>query len=218
MRAAHLSAARHSDYKNALLPLTVVVALVVGIAIVALLFFGAGALAGHTVGRVVLLVGLLALPVLLSAANFSTGVHQSSRTQFCLSCHEMRDHGKSLFVDDKQALAAFHYQNRLVDRETVCYSCHKDYAMFGDVKAKLNGLRHVWAHYVTGVPKKIELYKPYPNSNCLHCHDDARSFVDGVAHQPVLAALTSGSMSCLTCHRVAHDLAKVEANDFWQAR
>ncbi|HTB60659.1 MAG TPA: NapC/NirT family cytochrome c [Polyangia bacterium] len=201
-----------------MLPVPVILALAAGIGLVALLFFGAGALAGHTVGRLVLLVGLLALPLLLSAANFSYGVHQSSRTQFCLSCHEMQDHGKSLFVDSKQALAAFHYQNRLVDRDTVCYSCHKDYAMFGDVKAKLNGLRHVWAHYVTGVPKKIELYKPYPNSNCLHCHEDARSFVDAPAHRPVLGALSAGSISCLTCHRIAHDMAKVETDDFWQAR
>jgi len=201
-----------------MLPVSVIIALAAGVTIIALLFLGAGVLSGHTVGRVVLLVGLLALPLLLSVANFSYGFHQSSRTTFCLSCHEMQDHGKSLFVDSKQALAAFHYQNRLVDRETVCYSCHKDYAMFGDVKAKLNGLRHVFAHYIAGVPKKIELYQPYPNSNCLHCHDDARSFVDGVAHKPVLAALTSGSMSCLACHRIAHDMAKVEAGDFWQAR
>ena len=201
-----------------MLPVSVIIALAAGVTIIALLFLGAGVLSGHTVGRVVLLVGLLALPLLLSVANFSYGFHQSSRTTFCLSCHEMQDHGKSLFVDSKQALAAFHYQNRLVDRETVCYSCHKDYAMFGDVTAKLNGLRHVFAHYIAGVPKKIELYQPYPNSNCLHCHDDARSFVDGVAHKPVLAALTSGSMSCLACHRIAHDLAKVDAGDFWQAR
>jgi len=201
-----------------MLPLSVIIALTVGVAIVAFLFFGAGALAGHTVGRVVLLVGLLALPVLLSAGNISYGFHQSSTTAFCLSCHEMRPHGKSLFVDSHQALAAVHYQNRLVDRETVCYSCHKDYAMFGDVKAKLNGLRHVWAHYVAGVPQKIELYQPYPNSNCLHCHDDMRRFVEGPAHKPVLSALYAGTTSCLSCHRVAHDMAKVEAGEFWQAQ
>jgi cytochrome c-type protein NapC len=201
-----------------MLPLSVIIALAVGVAIVALLFFGAGVLAGQTVGRVVLLVGVLVLPVLLSAGNISYGFHQSSTTGFCLSCHEMRDHGKSLFVDNRQALAAVHYQNRLVDRETVCYSCHKDYAMFGDVKAKLNGLRHVWAHYIAGVPKKIELYQPYPNSNCLHCHDDMRRFVEGPAHKPVLSALYAGTTSCLSCHRIAHDMAKVDAGEFWQAQ
>jgi len=201
-----------------MLPLSAIVALIVGIAIVAFLFFGAEALAGQTVGRLVLLAGLLALPLLLSIGNISYGLHESSSTRFCLSCHEMQRHGKSLFADNKQALAAAHYQNRLVDRESVCYSCHKDYAMFGDVTAKLNGLRHVWAHYIAGVPKKIELYKPYPNSNCLHCHDDARRFIDGPAHRPILSALYAGTTSCLSCHRIAHDMAKVDADELWQAQ
>ena len=201
-----------------MLPASLIVALLVGLVILALVAIGAGALDGHTVGRVVLLIAIVALPLLLSAANFSYGVSESSSTRFCLSCHEMQNHGKTLFADNRQALAAVHYQNRLVDRQTACYSCHKDYAMFGDVTAKLNGLRHVWAHYVTGVPKKIELYQPYPNSNCLHCHDDARRFVDGAAHRPVLDALYAGTTSCLSCHRVAHDLAKVEAGELWQAR
>jgi cytochrome c-type protein NapC len=201
-----------------MLPVQLIIALLAGLAIVVLLYVGARSLAGQTVGRVVLLVGLVALPVLLSAGNISYGFHQSSTTAFCLSCHEMERHGKSLFVDSRQALAAVHYQNRLVDRETVCYSCHKDYAMFGDVKAKLNGLRHVWAHYIAGVPKKIELYQPYPNSNCLHCHDDMRRFVEGPAHKPVLSALYAGTTSCLSCHRIAHDMAKVDAGEFWQAQ
>jgi len=201
-----------------MLPVQLIVALLAGLAIVVLLYVGARSLAGQTIGRVVLLVGLVALPLLLSAGNISYGFHQSSTTNFCLSCHEMRDHGKSLFVDNRQALAAVHYQNRLVDRETVCYSCHKDYAMFGDVTAKLNGLRHVWAHYIAGVPKKIELYQPYPNSNCLHCHDDMRRFVDAPAHKPVLSALYAGTTSCLSCHRIAHDMAKVNAGEFWQAQ
>jgi cytochrome c-type protein NapC len=201
-----------------MLPSPILTALTAGILIIALLFYGASALGGQTVGRLVLLVGLLALPLLLSVGNISYGLHESSSTSFCLSCHEMQRHGKSLFVDNRQALAAVHYQNRLVDRDTVCYSCHKDYAMFGDVTAKLNGLRHVWAHYIAGVPKKIELYQPFPNSNCLHCHDDSRRFVDGLAHRPLLGALYAGTTSCLSCHRVAHDMAKVDADELWQAR
>jgi cytochrome c-type protein NapC len=201
-----------------MLPSPILTALTAGILIIALLFYGASALGGQTVGRLVLLVGLLALPLLLSVGNISYGLHESSSTSFCLSCHEMQRHGKSLFVDNRQALAAVHYQNRLVDRDTVCYSCHKDYAMFGDVTAKLNGLRHVWAHYIAGVPKKIELYQPFPNSNCLHCHDDSRRFVDGPAHHPLLGALYAGTTSCLSCHRVAHDMAKVDADELWQAR
>ena len=201
-----------------MLPIQLIVALVAGIAITVMLVAGTRPLAAHTAGRVALLVGVVALPLLLSAGNLSYGVRESSTTRFCLSCHEMQRHGKSLFADNRQALAAVHYQNRLVDRETVCYSCHKDYAMFGDVTAKLNGLRHVWAHYITGVPAKLALYKPYPNSNCLHCHDDSRRFVEGVAHRPLLGALSAGTTSCLSCHRIAHDMQKVDTEQFWQAR
>jgi len=200
-----------------MLPSPLIVALVVGLGIVALAAFGAGALDGHTVGRVVLLVAIVVLPLLLTVGNLSYGVSESSSTRFCLSCHEMQRHGRSLFADNRQALAAVHYQSRLVDRQTACYSCHKDYAMFGDVTAKLSGLRHVWAHYVSGVPAKLELYHPYPNSNCLHCHDDSRRFAEGAAHRPVLAALYAGTTSCLSCHRVAHDMAKVDAGELWQA-
>ena len=200
-----------------MLPLPIVIALAVGLVVLVLAFFGVPALTKATAGHIALLVGVVALPLLLTAGNISYGVHESSSTRFCLSCHEMQRHGESLFADNRQALAAVHYQNRLVDRDSVCYSCHKDYAMFGDVKAKLNGLRHVWAHYVAGVPQKIELYQPYPNSNCLHCHDDARRFVEGPAHSPILAALYAGTTSCLSCHRIAHDMAKVDADQLWQA-
>ncbi|MES1205561.1 MAG: NapC/NirT family cytochrome c [Pseudomonadota bacterium] len=190
----------------------------IGVAVVALLMFGAGTLAVSRIGRLVLLGGLVALPVMLSAGNLSVGVHESSTTRFCLSCHEMQRHGMSLFVDDRHALAAVHYQDRLVDRDAICYSCHKDYALFGDMKAKLNGLRHVWVHYFRPVPARIELYQPYPNKNCLHCHEDARPFVEAPSHRPVLEGLLAGGTSCLSCHRVVHDLVKVDARVFWQAK
>jgi cytochrome c-type protein NapC len=201
-----------------MLPGPIVAALAVGVAIALLLVRGAPAIARHTWGRVVLLAGLLVMPLLISAANLHAGVTESSQTRFCLSCHEMQRHGMSLFADDRRALAAVHYQNRLIDRDQTCYSCHKDYAMFGDVKAKLNGLRHVWAHYSGRIPEKLALYEPYKSSNCLHCHDDARRFVEAPAHKPVVASLYAGTTSCLSCHTVAHDMKKVEANQLWQAQ
>jgi cytochrome c-type protein NapC len=217
------SGVRHEGCKGArrrirVLPIPIVIALAVGLLLLVLAYFGGPALARGSAGRIALLVAVVVLPLLLSAGNLSFGFHESSQTHFCLSCHEMQRHGQSLFVDDHTALAAAHYQNRLIDRDTVCYSCHKDYALFGDVRAKLNGLRHVWAHYVTGVPDKLALYQPYSNGNCLHCHDDARRFREQPAHAPVMDALTAGTTSCLSCHRVAHDMSKVAARQFWQAR
>lgn len=201
-----------------MLPKYVIVALGAGLAIVALSYVGAGALAGTRWGRTALLVGVLALPLLLSAGSVSYGIHESSRTTFCLSCHEMQRYGKSLFADNRAALSAVHYQNRLVDRDGTCYACHADYAMFGDVKAKLNGLRHVWVHYFGKIPEKMALYQPYATANCLHCHDDARRFLEAPPHQPVLESLYAGKLSCLGCHKVAHDLKMSDANQLWQAK
>ena len=200
-----------------MLPISVIVALVVSLGIVLLVVRGARTLVSHGWGRVTLLFAILVLPLLTSLANLGYGFHESSRTRFCLSCHEMQKYGMSLFADNRYALSAVHYQNRLIDRDQSCYSCHKDYAMFGDVKAKMNGLRHVWVHYFRKIPDKIALYQPYSSRNCLHCHDDARRFVEAPPHQSVLSDLYSGKQSCLACHNLAHDKAAVEAHKLWQA-
>lgn len=191
---------------------TVVALIVVVVAIVT-----AGELVRRTGGRLLLLAAAVLIPVALSGGGVLAGVKRSSETDFCISCHEMQPYGRSLFVDNPSSLAAVHYQKRLITRDQTCYACHTDYAMFGDVKAKMNGLKHVWVHYVTGVPEKIELYQPYPNYNCLHCHDDARGYLEVLDHQENKAALASGKTSCLSCHDVGHDLDGAAKGPFWQA-
>jgi cytochrome c-type protein NapC len=173
-------------------------------------------LAATVWGRLALLVAAALLPVSVSLANLGSGVAESSRTRFCLRCHEMQQHGRSLFVENPRALAAVHWQNRFVDRDTACYACHTDYALFGDVKAKANGLRHVWVHYLGTIPDRFALYQPYSNRNCLHCHEDARRFTESPSHRPVMPRLSSGETSCLTCHNVAHDMDKVRGGVLWQ--
>jgi cytochrome c-type protein NapC len=201
-----------------LLPTYIVLALILGLAIVVMLYAGMPTVAQHRWGRIVLLVGAVALPLFLSAGSVSYGVRQSTQTTFCLSCHEMQRYGSSLFADNRHALSAIHYQNRLIDRDSTCYSCHKDYAMFGDVKAKLNGLHHVWVHYFGKIPDKMALYQTYPAANCLHCHDDARRFLEAPAHQSVLDAVYQGKVSCLGCHNLAHDLNALAEHRLWQAQ
>jgi cytochrome c-type protein NapC len=193
--------------------------IIVAAVVVLVLILAAAAehLSAHRVGRLVLLGGLALLPLLLTGSGVAVGVRQSSRTEFCLSCHEMEPYGRSLFVNNPDSLVAAHYQQRRIERDSTCFSCHTDYALFGDAKAKLNGLRHVWVHYFGKVPEKIELYQPYPNYNCLHCHDDARGFLEVDVHQESRAELMSGAKSCLSCHDVAHDLAGVKAHNFWVA-
>jgi cytochrome c-type protein NapC len=184
--------------------------------LVAFIAHGAGYLASHRAGRLVLLAGLALLPLALTATGVAVGIQESSHTRFCMSCHEMEPFAKSLFVDNPAALAAVHYQKRLISRDSTCYACHTDYALFGDAKAKVDGLRHVWVHYFGEVPERPKLYQPYPNYNCLHCHEDARGFLEQRSHREHREELRSGARSCLSCHSVAHDLDGVAARTFWQ--
>jgi cytochrome c-type protein NapC len=195
------------------------VLLVALVAIVAgfMLYFSSERLVASRAGRLAMLLGVALLPSVALVGGASYAYEESSTTEFCLSCHEMDNHGKSLFVDDTTALPAVHYQKRLVDRDHACFACHTDYAMFGDVKAKINGLRHVWVHYLGEAPETLELYAPYSNANCLHCHDDARSFVEAAVHHDHLDALYTGEQSCLQCHAKGHALDQVEQGNFWLA-
>lgn len=172
-------------------------------------------LIGSRKGRLVLGLGVVLLPLTISGGGVAVGVQRSSETAFCVSCHSMEAYGKSLFVDGGDSLAAAHYQQRLVPRETACFVCHTNYAMFGDVKAKMNGLLHVWVHYTGQTPDNIELYEPYPNHNCLYCHDDARGFLEIAEHREQASALRRDERSCLFCHDVAHDREGVLEGRFW---
>src|SRR6058998_3634922 len=74
-------------------------------------------------------------------------------------------------LDDPSYIAAVHFQNNRVPRDRACYTCHTNYALFGGVRAKLHGARHVYVQYFSTIPApdKIRLYDPYNNRECLHC-------------------------------------------------
>lgn len=188
---------------------------ILGVLIGVALFFFADTVAGTTAGRLLMLLGLGVLPMVALAGGTVHAVNQSSSAEFCMGCHEMEPYGQSLFVEHKTVLPAVHYQKRLIDRDHACFACHTDYAMFGNAKAKLNGLHHVWVHYLGEVPEEFELYEPYPNHNCLHCHDDARSYLEQGAHQGKFESLAAGKESCLLCHSQGHALAAVEKGELW---
>lgn len=191
--------------------------LTAGIALICavVLFFTVDRLPSTRAGWIAVGLIVCVLPALASTTGTGYAVSASSTTEFCLECHEMQDHGRSLFIDDPTVLPAVHYQNRLVDRDRACFTCHTNYAMFGDVKAKLNGVKHLWVHYLGDVPDEFELYQPYPNNNCLHCHEDARSYVEAGPHQTKFEALQADELSCLECHASGHALEQVEEGNLW---
>jgi cytochrome c-type protein NapC len=116
-----------------------------------------------------------------------------------------------------------HFQNNRVPRDEACYTCHTDYAMFGGVRAKIRGLRHVYVQYLGTIPKPedIKLYQPYNNRECLHCHEGARSFVDASAHKrtpEMLSQIKSNQLSCTgsKCHDTVHDVDTLADSKFWK--
>ena len=111
-----------------------------------------------------------------------------------------------------------HFQNHRVPPDEACYTCHTNYAMFGGIRAKLGGLKHIYVYYLgtPPAPENIKLYEPYNNRECLHCHEGARSFEAGAVHNAdpdLLPAVKANKISCISsgCHEVVHNVQDSEA-------
>jgi cytochrome c-type protein NapC len=174
-------------------------------------------------GKIFAFVALCILPLLSIWAGFHEQIERSTSTQFCLSCHVMGDFGKSLYVDDKSFLPAAHFQNNFVPRDHACFTCHTDYTMFGDYKAKWRGVHHVVVQYFGKIPKPedIKLYTSYNNRECLHCHAGARSYEEASSHHKtpdMLALAASNQLSCTSsnCHDIVHNVADLNGATFWK--
>ena len=120
--------------------------LLIAILLAALVATRPGLLLGRG-GRVLSWIALFLLPVACLWAGVSVHMESSKTTNFCLSCHVMEPYGESLLTDDEFALPASHFQNRRIGRATACFTCHTQYTMFGDYKAKINGLKHLIVYY-----------------------------------------------------------------------
>jgi cytochrome c-type protein NapC len=174
-------------------------------------------------GKILAFFGLFLLPLICAGMGTTYHIDRSKSTKFCLSCHEMEPFGKSLLVNDPTHLAAAHFQNHRVPADETCYTCHTNYAMFGGLRAKIGGLRHVYIHYLgtPPAPEAIRLYEPFSNRECLHCHFGARSFEEGATHNAkpyLLAALKSNAVSCLSsgCHQTVHNVRELNKAKFWK--
>lgn len=168
-------------------------------------------------GKALAFLGWFVLPVAALGFGVEAHMERAKSTEFCLSCHVMEPYGESLRLDDSSFLPASHVQNRRVDPDHACYSCHVDYTLFGGVEAKMAGVKHLWIYYTGQAPPpgEIELYEPYENSVCLHCHGGARSFEESEFHDGMLADLRSGEMSCLDCHDQMHAIEELADLDRW---
>lgn len=167
-------------------------------------------------GKALAFVALFVLPVAVTGLGAAHHLEEAKSTDFCVSCHVMEPYGESLYIDDSTYLPAVHFQDNLTPRDQACFTCHTNYSMFGGMKAKMNGLVHVWKYYVAGVPETIELYEPYQNRECLHCHGESRSFVEGDLHVDMMNELRANEVSCLDCHDLVHAVEELDSLDKWQ--
>ena len=205
--------------------MSVTTGLIIGIVLFSVILIGIlvarPAVTVSRAGKMLAFVALFILPIFSGLLGFASEMERSKTTAFCLSCHTMEAYGKSLYVDDPTHIPAAHYQNHRVPKDQACYSCHTQYAMFGTLKVKLYGLKHVLIYYLgkPPAPEDIKLYEPYNNRECLHCHAGARSFEEGATHNAdpaTLPAIKSNQLSCLSCHDVAHDIAHLKDAKFWK--
>jgi len=137
----------------------------------------------------------------------------------------MADFGKSLYVDDKSYIPAVHFQNHFVPPDHACFTCHTDYTLFGDYKAKWRGVHHVLVEYLGKIPKPedIKLYTAYNNRECLHCHAGMRKYEEASSHHKnpeMLAQAATNQLSCISsgCHDTVHDVANLKDATFWNPK
>lgn len=159
--------------------------------------------------RLLAFTGFCAVPVLFLATSLEANLHHMETVQFCGSCHVMERYVKSLSYADDEPLSSVHVRNNFVPQKTACYSCHVSYAMFGPLKAKINGIHHVIANLQGKGKGTIKLYEPYSNGNCLHCHLTSQRFQKVQEHNDEADFMTrvqTGALSCVQsgCHDEGH--------------
>jgi nitrate/TMAO reductase-like tetraheme cytochrome c subunit len=166
-------------------------------------------------GKTMALVAVAVLPAVAMTFGMNAHLEASKTTEFCLSCHVMKPYGESLKLDDLAHVPAAHFQNSRVPRDHACYSCHTTYTLYGDAEAKWKGMRHLWINYFGTIPAKIELYEPFKNRECLHCHGGSRTFEENEFHLEYREGIATNETSCLECHDLAHDIDNLTELERW---
>ncbi len=195
----------------------ILIALVVLTIIMAAVFLVYPSVTAEASGKILAFIALCILPALCIGTGMSFHNQRSKQTAYCISCHSMVSHGRSLHVLNRQYIPAQHFQNHLVPSDKACYTCHTNYTMYGPLKDKLRGLTYLYMQYLSTPPKTLHLIGTYPNSECLHCHLGTREFEDNLAQMPPLASLKSDQKSCISsgCHDMIHNVSKTDHMEMW---
>src|SRR6516225_9547692 len=121
----------------------------------------------NTTTKVVLLFGIGIFPITTAMTGNYVGFEATTKREFCGSCHVMKPYQLDSEDMKSSSLAARHARNDLFG-DANCYACHADYGMFGTIKTKAGGMRHVYEytfHYrnmsLEEAREKIHIRKPF---------------------------------------------------------
>jgi cytochrome c nitrite reductase small subunit len=158
-----------------------------------------------------LLVAVGLVPLMVAFLSFAHGLEGSTSVAACGSCHVMTPFVQDLQNVKSDTLAATHFKNRyILDHQ--CYTCHSDYGLGGTLKAKFEGLGHVWRYSTGAYDLPIKIASPYPNVRCLGCHGASQKFLNSNGHpKEEVPNLMAGKTLCLDCHGPAHPEQKKTA-------
>jgi nitrate/TMAO reductase-like tetraheme cytochrome c subunit len=164
-----------------------------------------------------LFLGLGVLPMGTALTGNVAGMEATKTVHFCSSCHVMLAHTGDARDARSQSLAARHSRNKMFG-DASCYTCHADYGMLGAVFTKINGMHHVYGYLneysaltLDEALPKLELFKPFPNDNCMQCHSTTtREWLSIQDHSSSLVDVRNGEISCASqgCHGYAHPFSK----------
>ena len=167
--------------------------------------------------KFLLLLGIGVLPIGSAATGNLAGFEYTKHRPFCGSCHVMGPYRADAENPLSKSLSSMHARNEAFGRDN-CYECHKDYGAFSTAMTKIGGMVHTYHYYthwhdqpVQLALDTIELYKPFPNSNCMGCHStEVRGWLSISDHSSNLPRLRNGEVSCVSagCHGPAHPFSK----------
>ncbi|MCC6765506.1 MAG: NapC/NirT family cytochrome c [Deltaproteobacteria bacterium] len=158
--------------------------------------------------RLAMLIGFLFLSPLAYVVNAGLAITGAKPVSFCASCHVMDGYVQDLQNPDSEHLASLHYQFRWIN-DHQCYTCHSDYGLFGDVQAKIAGLRHVWFNTTGGYELPLKIRGTYNNERCLFCHEPVKAYREVPEHEKNAAKIATSERSCIggDCHVSPHPKA-----------
>ncbi len=118
-------------------------------------------------GKLIILLVVLALAAIFTAAGFTFAASQEQHDSFCASCHtqpETTFYGRST-AGTPVDLASFHTAH-----QTNCINCHSGQGITGRMLAELIGARNALKWYTgTAIQPAVMTYA-IGDQNCLKCH------------------------------------------------